>query len=298
MNAVTTSSSQSPIDIVTPDLIDTDLLLIGQRANASLNLGASTWGYGKAPTSTRQAVYDAITDYSWEINAGDVGVTLPAQSILFKSAFASGTVSPTITRFNLHSPSEHTVDGQSYEVEMNLEYGSNLSMRIFFDSTKGGSAQSEFIGTVFDAFRTRDYLPENERLDINFESLRESVDFSSFYNYNGSSTRFVSSGTGSGSASGCAGGMEYIIIKDVQNISTEQLATIRAIMPSNSAGAGGVGNNRAIQPLAQAGVPASSIRKVYYKPPQNYINTQETRDASSALFASAGALALAAVLAY
>lgn len=179
-----------------------------------------------------------------------------------------------------------------------MEFSGNISYRIFFDSTKGGAAQSDFIGSVFDAFRTKDYTPESERLAVDFERLREAVDFTSFYAYQGSSTRLISNDVSGSSGNGCNGGWNYIIIKDVQNISPAQMAEIQKYLPANSAGAGGKGNNRAIQPIAQPGVTAGSERKVYYKPHDLFINTQETKDASSTLLASAGALALATVLAF
>ena len=69
------------------------------------------------------------------------------------------------------------------------------------------------------------------------------------------------------------------------------MATITALLPAG-------GNRRAIQPVAQSGTTVGTERKVYYTPAQLFVNTQETKDASSTLLASAGALALAAVLAF
>ena len=82
----------------------------------------------------------------------------------------------------MHSPSEHQVDGATYELEVNMEF-SNFSFRVFFDSAKGGAGESEFIGSVFDAFRTKDFEFEDERLAVDFELLRAALDFSSFYSY-------------------------------------------------------------------------------------------------------------------
>ena len=69
------------------------------------------------------------------------------------------------------------------------------------------------------------------------------------------------------------------------------MATITALLPAG-------GNRRAIQPVAQSSVTVGNERKVYYTPSALFVNVQETKDASSTLLATAGALALATVLAF
>ena len=58
-----------------------------------------------------------------------------------------------LTQYHVHAPSEHTIDGKNYEVEVHMvhkSYSDNslAIVGIFFDSEKGGSQQSDFISAL------------------------------------------------------------------------------------------------------------------------------------------------------
>ena len=69
-DAITTSSSQSPINVITPVRATSVPNDSSQINLAGLLLGPSTnnWGQHKAPRKTGHVNYDSFVDYSWEIN--------------------------------------------------------------------------------------------------------------------------------------------------------------------------------------------------------------------------------------
>ncbi len=58
-----------------------------------------------------------------------------------------------LLQYHIHAPSEHTVDGKNYEVEIHMvhkSYSDNslAVVGIFFDSEKGGNQKSDFIDSL------------------------------------------------------------------------------------------------------------------------------------------------------
>ena len=69
-DAITTSSSQSPIDVITPVRATNVPNDSSQFSLTAFLTSPSTnnWGQKKAPRKTGHVNYDSFVDYSWEIN--------------------------------------------------------------------------------------------------------------------------------------------------------------------------------------------------------------------------------------
>lgn len=80
---------------------------------------------------------------------------------------------------------------------------------------------------------------------IMLKEFLQSVDFSIYWNYDGSLT-----------VPPCQEDIKWTVIKDVQSISPKQLARITSHLANNFQFAGGRGNNREVRPLGD--------RKLYY----------------------------------
>ncbi len=55
-----------------------------------------------------------------------------------------------LKQYHVHAPSEHTIDGKNYEVEIHMvhkSYSDNTLavLAVFFDSVKGGNIKNTFI---------------------------------------------------------------------------------------------------------------------------------------------------------
>jgi len=58
-----------------------------------------------------------------------------------------------LIQYHIHAPSEHTIDGKNYDVEIHMvhrSYSDNTlaSVGVFFDSTAGGSDPNPFISAL------------------------------------------------------------------------------------------------------------------------------------------------------
>ena len=119
----------------------------------------------------------------------------------------------------LHTPSEHTFNGRSYDVELQLlhhykgtdnQLGAVIS--IFFDLELGGISENDFLNSIFE---TLDLTSSSGVGTIRVLEFLQSVDFSSYWNYNGSLT-----------VPPCKEDIKWTVIKEVQSISKEQLVRI------------------------------------------------------------------------
>ena len=77
---------------------------------------------------------------------------------------------------------------------------------IFFDLEKGGTEQNDFLNSIFE---TLDLASSQSVGTIRVLEFLQNVDFSSYWNYNGSLT-----------TPPCQEDIKWTVIKDVQSIST------------------------------------------------------------------------------
>jgi len=144
-------------------------------------------------------------------------------------------------QFHWHAPSEHTVDGKYYDLELHIvhlfEDGSlGGVVGIFFDRAAGGSSENDFLSS----FNFGDsYVDEPTQVyDVNLQNFLDGINQERFWCYKGSLT-----------TPPCTEGVYWTVIEEVQSISEEQLAGFTMHYADNSDFAEGKGNHREVQPL-------------------------------------------------
>lgn len=140
-------------------------------------------------------------------------------------------------QFHFHAPSEHSVDGKLYDLEFHMvhSYADTNGMfggviGIFFDVEEGGDYPNPLL----------DALWNEEGLEVNIPlaSFLAGVDMTEYWNYNGSLT-----------TPPCTEGIKWTVVKEVQPITTAQLAKFTELWSGDATFAEGKGNNRNVQPL-------------------------------------------------
>lgn len=137
-------------------------------------------------------------------------------------------------QFHLHAPSEHTVDGIQYDLEvhfvhsyLNGDLGGVIG--VFFDTEVGGDEDNDFIAAIWDE--------SADEVTIPVATFMKGVDMSRYWNYDGSLT-----------TPPCDEGVKWTVIEDVQPISKAQLKKFTDLWGGKASFAG-EGNYRNVQPL-------------------------------------------------
>lgn len=226
-------------------------------------------GYGYKNFSQRTV---KLTKYSLVIDTTpEGGDALPEYQINFHDG--SKTVY-TPLQFHFHAPSEHTVNGRLYDLELhivhqkkntNVELGAVIG--VFFDVEAGGSTPNAFIDQLHaDKASAKGYVTPGS---VDLASFLGSLDFTKYWQYRGSLT-----------TPPCSEGIKWVVLEQIQSISPEQLEGFTKYWADDPSFSQGKGNNRNVQPY--------NGRTIYY------------HSGAAGLFASlaAPALALAAVFAF
>ena len=133
---------------------------------------------------------------------------------------------------HIHAPSEHTFNGEHYDVELhlvhrNFEDNSLAVAAIFFDEKEGGNIENAFI----DSLELDEEDPVVEEIPLHH--LLRIVKTDEFYHYEGSLT-----------SPPCTEGVQWIVFHEPLYISEEQVAIINNHFEDDFNFAGGNGNNR------------------------------------------------------
>lgn len=133
-----------------------------------------------------------------------------------------------LKQFHLHSPSENTIHGKSYPMEMHLvhasEKGELAVVAVMFEQADVANEKLKNIWKALPKKQGERLTAPNE-LATNF--LPEKLDY---YRFNGSLT-----------TPPCSEGVRWIVLKDIQLASAQQIAAFSSLMPH--------ANNRPVQPL-------------------------------------------------
>jgi carbonic anhydrase len=133
-----------------------------------------------------------------------------------------------LVQYHFHCPSEHTVHGQSYPMEMHLVHQSAAGhlavVGVFIEEGAHNSA--------FDPIWTN--LPRKEGAESHVDSV--TVDVNQLLPVDSASYRYV----GSLTTPPCSEGVQWIVMATPISMSAEQIAAFRAIIHNN---------NRPVQPL-------------------------------------------------
>jgi len=93
-----------------------------------------------------------------------------------------------LLQFHFHGPSEHTIDGKYFDIEMHMVYKSKANpdklavVGVFFDREEGGDKENEFIKSL-----KIDQIGTNE-LSIALKDFIYDLDTTKLYRYEGSLT--------------------------------------------------------------------------------------------------------------
>lgn len=135
-------------------------------------------------------------------------------------------------QFHMHSPSEHTVDGKFYDMELHVvhayaEGGLGGVLGVFFDRS-AGNIDNPFLDKLpASLFTSATAVDDTEVSDIDVNSWLESID-KAHWNYSGSLT-----------TPPCTEGIKWTVFSDVQPISDAQLKKFTDLWEST-------GNNRLV----------------------------------------------------
>lgn len=140
-----------------------------------------------------------------------VGIEDPSRQY-FLSLFDESSIWKTYNplQFHFHAPSEHTINGKTYDLELHIVHGIQNStsqlavLGIFFDLAAGGSSENEFITSLFDNSSTSiDNGKTWKSESVNIKKLVEKLDKTKIINYSGSLT-----------TPGCAEIVEWMVCND------------------------------------------------------------------------------------
>lgn len=183
--------------------------------------GACQTGQSQSPINIENAFFDSgLTDliFNWEVshtapfhNGHTIEVPYEkGSSIVFKNK------SFTLKQFHFHSPSEHTLNGKSYPLEVHFvhadEAGKLLVVGVFVEDGKFNSALADTVEGR--SVIARNLLPTS----------------TTYYNYNGSLT-----------TPPCSEGVTWIVLREAIEASKDQLEWL----PKLNNGA----NNRPVMPI-------------------------------------------------
>jgi carbonic anhydrase len=168
------------------------------------------------------------------VNTGhSIQVNLPGADTL-----EVGGESYALVQYHFHSPSEHTVKGQHYPMEMHLVHKSAAGKLAVVGVFLAEGAHN----VAFDPVWAN--LPKEKSVETHLEHVQVDIDDllpaeRSTYRYDGSLT-----------TPPCSEGVKWMVFTTPAQLSAEQIAAFREILN---------GNNRPIQPLHQRSVSVSPM---------------------------------------
>ena len=200
-------TSQSPIDL-------TGAVLMAPGEGTGL---LRDYGTGALSIARHEHVVDFLD------NGHTIQVTYDEGSTL-----TVGGIEYHLRQFHFHAPSEHTVDGQHYPIELHLVHQSETGGLVVLGVFLEEGEPNPVIGALIEG------LPAAAGEESHFEHVAIDVDafipsIDEYYRYEGSLT-----------TPPCSEGVRWAVFTEPLAASAEQIAALDAAMPEN---------NRPVQPL-------------------------------------------------
>lgn len=150
-------------------------------------------------------------------NGHSISVSIPDGS---KISFADGDF--TLKSFHFHCPSEHTINGEKFPMEIHLVHQNEAgNFAVVGLMVKEGSS-NQFLTSFWD------YLPPEKGMELeemlSFDLTNLLPDDKTYYTYDGSLT-----------TPPCTEGVKWIVMKKPIEASSDQITIIGDLMPKNNA---------------------------------------------------------------
>ena len=141
-------------------------------------------------------MYRNFTIPESEVEKGPTNVKVPlSEGKFYLTEYDNVTSAYDAVEFVFHAPSEHSIDGVLYDLEMQIihkESGSDeISgiLSILFDKNNGGDYENEFLTSLWSTEIVSDADGEQvSMVPVNLYQFFRKVDFSAYWNYEGSLT--------------------------------------------------------------------------------------------------------------
>lgn len=193
---------------------------------------------GSAVSGTEEAPPLRFHYRDEEIHAVHTGLFVKIEYEAEDNYIRLGNRAYDLIEIHPHTPSEHTIDGKSFPMEMHLVHRGAQNefavVGILYRPGEANPAVQHFIDSV--PIRQGDDYSPSERFDASDLLPSEN----SHYGYIGSLT-----------TPPCTEGVEWLMMSEIQEVSQEQVDQIFALT-------GSIDNNRPVQPLGHRSVTFSS----------------------------------------
>ncbi len=188
-------------------------------------------GEAQSPINIVDAQTLNLTDIAFDYAASALNIFNNGHTIQVQydegSSIVYNEIQYNLIQFHFHTPSEHTVNGESFEMELHFVHqDANGSLAVVGVLLHEG-AENEAYAELFEHLPATEGEPEPTELSIEAAGLLPEE--TSYYTYGGSLT-----------TPPCSQGVRWLVLTTPVEISAEQIETFRAIFEMNA---------RPVQPL-------------------------------------------------
>jgi len=153
--------------------------------------------------------------HTWEIDAEGRGNWLSYKNTEYD-----------LLQWHFHAPSEHHVRGKNYAMEghfvhQNEESGDLLVVGVFFE-TEAESETNEWLSQFWEYFSDEEGEEEHD-VDIDFNDFVNELDIDDYWTYSGSLT-----------TPPCTEGVTFVILKETQKLTPEEVTALNTAVRYNS----------------------------------------------------------------
>jgi carbonic anhydrase len=175
---------------------------------------------------------EALPELALDYKASKVNVVNNGHTVQVNmpegSSVTIGDKTYALAQFHFHSPSEHTVDGNPYALEMHLVHKSESGDLAVVGLLFKKGAENPFIKSIFDHLPTEVGKPVDLETEININDVIPAE--KNYFHYTGSLT-----------TPPCSEGVNWNVIKAELEVSEEQAKQFNDLIKNN---------NRPVQPLS------------------------------------------------
>ncbi len=185
-------------------------------------------GMSQSPIDITEAVDVSLTGIEFEYEAVPMAIFNNGHTIEVEYEAGSSIVyqekSYNVLQFHFHQPSEHTIDGESFPMELHIVHQNpaNGQLAVVGVMLQEGEASPEAFETVFANLPAEEGEPEETEIMINAADLLP-ADTETFFTYEGSLT-----------TPPCSEIVRWLVMAEPVTLTAEQLAAFGAIYDNNA----------------------------------------------------------------